>query len=135
MIQAAFRRNGEVWSCVVDRAWSLSDVQRMLCERFHARFPAMKAVLKCGDVVYDKFSEQPFLNCLESATFELDFIETDDPYFYDKADRCRLKVKLEEEVEYDDAVISGVAPANDLETWVRGRRTKPVALSEVTNIF
>ena len=46
-----------------------------------------------------------------------------------------MKVKLEEEVEYDDAVISGVAPTNDLETWVRGRRTKPVALSEVTNIF
>ena len=135
MIQAAFRRNGEVWSCVVDRAWSLSDVQQMLCVRFHARFPAMKAVLKCGDVVYDKLSEKPFLNCLESATFEVDFVETDDPYFYDEADRCRLKVKLEEEVEYDEAVCSGVAPASDLETWVRGRRTKPVALSEVTNIF
>ena len=46
-----------------------------------------------------------------------------------------MKVKLEEEVEYDDAVSSGAAPVSDLETWVRGRRTKPVALSEVTNMF
>ena len=135
MIKAAFRRDGEVWPCAVNRAWLLRDVQRMLCEQFHAPFPAMKAVLKYGDVIYDEFSDKPFQNCLESATFELDFIETDDPYFYDKADRCRLKVKLEEEVEYDEAVSSGVAPVSDLETWVRGRRTKPVALSEVTNIF
>ena len=135
MIKAAFRRDGEVWPCVVDRAWSLRDVQRMLCEQFRARFPAMKAVLEHGDVLYDEFSEKPFLNCLESATFEVDFIETDDPYFYDKADRCRLKVKLEEEVEYEEAVSSGVAPVSDLETWVRGRRAQPVALSEVTNIF
>ena len=110
MIKAAFRCGGEVWPCAVDRAWSLSDVQRMLCEHFHARFPAMKAVLKYGDVLYDEFSEKPFQNCIESA-------------------------KLEEEVEYDEAVSSGVAPVSDLETWVRGRRTKPVALSEVTNIF
>ena len=135
MIKAASRCDGEVWPCAADRSWSLSDVQRMLCEHFHARFPVMKAVLKYGDVIYDEFSEKPFQNCIETATFEVDFIETDDPYFYDKADRCRLKVKLEEEVEYDDAVISGVAPASDLETWVRGRRAKPVALSEVTNIF
>ena len=47
------------------------------------------------------------LNCLESATFEVDFIATDDPCFYDKADRCRLEVKLEEDVEYDDAVRPG----------------------------
>ena len=65
----------------------------------------------------------------------MDFVESDDPYLYDKADRCGLKVKLGEEVEYDDAMSSGVAPVSDLETWVRGRRTKPVALSEVTNIF
>ena len=111
------------------------DAQRMRCAQLRARFPAMKAVLKYGDVLYDEFSDKPFLNCLDSATFELDFIETDDPYFYDKADRCRLKVKLEEEVEYDEAVSSGAAPVSDLETWVRGRRAKPVALSEVTNIF
>ena len=135
MIKAAFRRDGEVWPCAVNRAWLLRDVQRMLCEQFHARFPAMKAVLKYDGVLYDEFSEKPFLNCLESATFEVDFIETDDPYFYDKADRCRLKVKLEEEVEYDEAVSSGVAPVSDLESWVRGRRAQPVALSEVTNIF
>ena len=135
MIKAAFRRNGEVWPCAVNRAWLLRDVQRMLCEQFHARFPAMKAVLKYGDVLYNEFSEKPFQNCIESATFEVDFVETDDPYFYDKADRCRLKVKLEEEVEYEEAVSSGVAPANDLETWVRARRAQPIALSEVTNIF
>ena len=135
MIKAAFRCDGEVWPCAVDRAWSLSDVQRMLCEHFHARFPVMKAVLKYGDVLYDEFSDKPFQNCIEKATFEVDFIETDDPYFYDKADRCGLKVKLEEEVEYDAAMSSGVAPVNDLETWVRGRRTKPAALSEVTNRF
>ena len=62
MIKAAFRCDGEVWPCAVDRAWSLSDVQRMLCEHFHARFPAMNAVLKYGDVLYDEFSEKPFQN-------------------------------------------------------------------------
>ena len=44
-------------------------------------------------------------------------------------------VKLEEEVEYNDAMSSGVAPVSDLESWVRGRRAQPVALSEVTNLI
>ena len=81
LIKAAFRCDGEDWPCAVDRAWSLSDVQRMLCKHFHARFPVMKAVLKYGDVLYHEFSEKPFQTCVETATFEVDFIETDDPYF------------------------------------------------------
>ena len=77
----------------------------------------VQATLKLGDVTYDDFIAQPFRNCASGVVFEVAFHRTDDPYFYDKADRERIKPTLEEEMAYDDAA-AGTDPIADLKEWV-----------------
>ena len=79
----------------------------------------MKAVLQTADGVrYDEFLQLPFGDCVEGKVFDVEFMSTDDPYFYDKIDRARPKITLEEEVAHDEALNSG-ATTKDLQTWVR----------------
>ena len=47
-------------------------------------------------------------------------MKTNDPYFYDLADRIGPTISLEEEIAYDDAVSAG-ATALSLEAWIAAR--------------
>ena len=116
--------------CTVPRASSLGDVQQQLCRIFRRRFPAMKAVLQtAGGVRYDEFLQLPFVNCVEGEVFDVEFMDTDDPYHYDKIDRARPKITLEEELAHDEAVKVG-ATTEDLATWVCGLRDPKFMLPE-----
>ncbi len=109
-----------LWS--VARGSSLEDAQQQICRAFRRRFPAMKAVLMTADGVrYDEFLQLPFKNCVEGAIFDVEFMNTDDPYHYDKMDRTRPKITLEEEIAHEEAVKVG-ATTEDLRTWVCGLR-------------
>ena len=57
----------------------------------------------------------------EGATFEVEFVDTDDPLLYDKVDRIGTKIEVEEEVAYDDAVAAGTTNTG-IEAWVSARR-------------
>ena len=119
MVRIAFQCAGVEESCEVDRASSLADVQQLLCRLYRQSFPAKKAVLT-SDNTYDAFVQYPFKTCNEGATFEVEFVDTDDPFFYDKFDRGP-KIELEEEVAYDDAVAAGTTNTG-IEAWVSARR-------------
>ena len=121
MLRVAFHFDDVEESCEVDRASSLADVQQFLCRLYRQSFPAKKAVLTSDDNTYDAFVQYPFKTCNEGATFEVEFVDTDDPFFYDKADRIGMKIELEEEVAYDDAVAAGTATTG-IEAWVLARR-------------
>ena len=121
MVQAAFRCAGVEDSCEVARASSLADVQQFLCRLYRQSFPARKAVLTSDDNTYDVFGQYPFKTCSEGVTFEVEFVDTDDPLFYDKADRIGIKIELDEEVAFDDAVAAGTTTSG-IEAWVLARR-------------
>ena len=121
MVRIAFQCAGVEESCEVERTSSLADVQQLLCRFYRQSFPAKKAVLTSDDNTYDAFGQYPFKTCNEGATFEVEFVDTDDPFFYDKADRIGMKIELEEEVAYDDAVAAGTTNTG-IEAWVSARR-------------
>ena len=121
MVRVSFHCAGVEESCDVDRASSLADVQQLLCRLYRQTFPGTKAILTSNDVLFDVFVQYPFKTCSEGATFEVEFVDTDDPFFYDKFDRIGMKIKLEEEVAYDDAVAAGTT-TNGIEVWVWARR-------------
>ena len=112
-------RCGEDQVCDVPRGSSLRDVQKLLCRVFRQRFPAMKAILTIDGVTYDQFYKFPVF--VQDAICIVHFIETDDPFFYDLADRKGIKPTWQEEVEYDDAVAAGDT-ISDLEGWVSKKR-------------
>ncbi len=121
MVRVAFRCAGVEEPCEVGRTSSLADVQKLLCRLYRQSFPARKAVLTSDDTTYDAFGQYPFKTCSEGATFEVEFVDTDDPYFYDKFDRLGMKIELEEEVAFDDAVAAGTTTSG-IEAWVLARR-------------
>ena len=100
---------------------SLRDVQRELCALFHQRFPFMKASLTINDATYDSFQDMPFAEHAAGSTFAVTFSQTDDPYFYDLADRIGSRVSLEEEMQSDAEVREG-ATTRDLGIWMRAKR-------------
>ncbi len=120
MVRVAFQCAGVEESCEVERTSSLADVQQLLCRFYRQSFPAKKAVLTSDDVLFDAFVQCPFKTCNEGAAYEVKFVDTDDPFFYDKFDRIGLTIKLEEEVAYDDAVAAGTTTG--IEAWVWARR-------------
>ena len=122
MVRIAFQCAGVEESCEVERTSSLADVQQLLCRLYLQSSPARKAVLTSNDVLFDVFVQYPFKTCNEGATFEVEFVDTDDPFFYDKFDRIGFKIELEEEVAYDDAVAAGTSTG--IEAWVLGRRAE-----------
>ncbi len=123
MVQVAFRCDGVEESCEVERTSSLADVQQLLCRLYRQSFPGMKAIATSNGVLFDVFGQYPFKNCSEGAAYEVKFVDTDDPFFYDKFDRIGLTIKLEEEVAYDDAVAAGTTNTG-IEAWVWARRAE-----------
>ena len=108
------------------RPAKLRDLQRELCNKFGHRFPSTMAVLIVGGRLYDQFEEQPFADCDEGTTVGISFGPTDNPFFYDEADR-RAGPSLEEEVLWEEAVGIGVTTL-DLAAWVASRRAEVASL-------
>ena len=73
-------------------------IQRQLCADFGRAFPASKVVLVLNNFVFDDFECLPFRDCPEDATFQVVFIATDDPYFYDLMQRKGTHLTLAEEI-------------------------------------
>ena len=121
MVRVAFRCDGDEESCDIQRDSSLAAVQHLLCRLYRQSFPARKAVLTSDDVLFDAFVQCPFKTCNEGAAYEVRFVDTDEVLFYDKFDRIGIKIELEEEVAYDDAVAAGTATSK-IEAWVLARR-------------
>ena len=73
------------------RSVTLRDLQRPLCSLYRQRFPATMAAVTVEGRHYDSFNDSPFAVCGEGATVEIIFKPTDDPFFYDQADRRAAK--------------------------------------------
>ena len=71
----------------VDATFTLAEVQRGLCKSFEQRFPFMKATLRVRGKLFDDFVAKPFLEAEEGDVITVSFMRTDDPFFYDVADR------------------------------------------------
>ena len=102
----------------------LRDLQEKLCRAFGKAFPTTKAVVSIDGVLYDEFSEYPFLGSSQTHVLGLvDFASTDDPYFYDLHDRCGKQGTIWEELEYERQKECG---ATDLTfaDWLQARRTR-----------
>lgn len=100
----------------VSRMHSLRDVQQELCISFKRRFPAMKANLVIEGKVWDDFHHQPFAKCEDGAQIVVEFVPTDDPYFYDVADRRRPKSSFHDDMQSKNT-IDDVLAAPDLLSW------------------
>jgi len=102
----------------------LRDVQQELCGLFRRRFPAMKASVRANKTTFDSFGDQPFLKCADGESVEVMFSDTDDPYFYDIADRRAPKITIEDEIEWDRQIAADDTTLS-LEEWIRDRRAVP----------
>ena len=110
---------------------TLGGVQATLCKAFGQRFPAMRANVVCRGVKYDEFRDHPFALLLPGEGVGVEFSATDDPFFYDVADRGtrgQLRVTLEEEVLYEEALTSETPPSMCLDDWVLLRRFRSFSL-------
>ncbi len=110
---------------------SLGGVQATLCKAFGQRFPATLANVVSRGVKFDEFRDRPFALLLPGEGVGVEFSATDDPFFYDVADRGRrgqLKVTLEEEVAYEEALTSETPPSMCLDDWVLLRRFRSFSL-------
>ena len=67
----------------------MRDVQEQICRLFRKSFPATKVCLAMGSRSYDEFFDLPFVSVVDDTVMSVVFISTDDPYFYDLADRRR----------------------------------------------
>ncbi len=71
------------------------------------------------NAVYDEFSDKPFTHAVDASVYDVRFVHTDDPFFYDLSDRKRVKPPtLEEEVAFDDAGDAGLS----LNEWLLTER-------------
>ncbi len=115
----------------VQRASSLRGVQSALCRAFGQRFPVMQAYVTCRGVKYEEFSACPFTLLLHGEGVAVEFLQTDNPHFYDVADRQgQIRITLEEEVAYetagDHAGDDNLPPLTD---WVLARRFGSLSLA------
>ncbi len=134
-VSVRLRGGGPESRCTFPRGASLGDAQQQLCRAFRRPFPARKAILMTAEGArFDEFLELPFMNCVEGQVFDVIFMDTDDPYHYDKIDRARPKITLEEELAHDEAVKVG-ATTEDLATWVCGLRDPKFMLPEPAVMF
>ena len=114
--------DGDQHLCEFDRAATLGEVQQLICRRFRRSFPSMKAMLTVEGKKYDEFVQCPFKMCRDRSVVEVRFIPTDDPHFYDVFDRVfRMKITLEEEMAWDDAIADGTT-TDEMAVFVRSRR-------------
>ena len=111
----------------VQRTGSLSGAQSAICHAFRQRFPVMQAQVSCRGEKYDEFSDQPFKLLLQGEGVAVEFVLTDNPYFYDVVDRRGpLRITLEEEVAYETAGDDNLPPLTD---WVLARRFGSLSLA------
>ena len=123
MASFMFSHAGDAREMEVERDFTLGDVQELLCLAFGKKFPKMKAVLTIDDEMFDEFMQKPFVNHEEGMTFDVEFGPTDDPFFYDVADRVHPKISLEDEVAFDEAVNRGEVPGDTcIKSWVIKQR-------------
>ena len=57
----------------------------------------------------------------QEAFFEVDFARTDDPYFYDMADRRGTRATLAEEIVWEEEIETGLTNLS-LEAWLQAKR-------------
>ncbi len=110
MVLVTLRQGNKQVSVAVGGGESLADVQREICHIFSQSFPAMKATVSVGGKKYDEFVQTPFRSCSEGEVIEVSFSKTDDPFFYDVADRKGRKRTLEEEMLLEEAGLPEVPP-------------------------
>ena len=119
MTSFMFNHGGDARELAIDRKSSLGDVQQRLCRLYRKTFPMMKAVLIVDDTTFDEFMQKPFVNYDEGTNFDVEFYQTDDPHYYDVADRVVPKITLEEELQYEDEVNRGEMPEDTcIKSWV-----------------
>ena len=71
------------------------------------------------DTVYDEFSDKPFIHVADGSVYEVRFVHTDDPFFFDVTDRQKIKPPtLEEEVAFDETADAGLS----LNEWLLTKR-------------
>lgn len=106
----------------------LRDVQAALCKMFRQRFPSTMAVVLIDGVAFTSFQARPFVACAEGQEVLVHFQQSDDPFFYDLADRRGPRATVEDQFLFDAAVAGGdaAAEAQGLEQWAAARRTTGV---------
>ena len=57
----------------------------------------------------------------EEELVQVDFVWTDDPYFFDRAHRCGTRATLSEEVQWEEETENGLTDQN-FEDWLWARR-------------
>ena len=103
MVKLCFQNeSGLRYTCDVQSSARLSMVQRKLCKLFGIGFPKMKASLTIRGARFDDFLDQPFLEASEGDVVTVSFAKTDDPFFYDLADRLPTRYSFVEQEICDD---------------------------------
>ena len=55
------------------------------------------------NTVYDEFSDKPFIDAADGSVYEVRFMHTDDPFFFDARDRKQVTPPtVEEEIAFDE---------------------------------
>ena len=122
MIRVAFMKQGsEPRELEVETGASLRQVQKLLCGLFAERFPVMKADVVVRGELFRNFMDHPFLECQDGDEIQVAFSLSDDPFFYDLADRRSPDVPLEQEIEWEEARANG-STTLDLQAWLGARR-------------
>ena len=107
------------------REASLRNVQKEICSVFGERFPAMKADIVFGKAVFDSFIDRPFVACADGDVMEVRFQPSDDPYWYDFADRRMPKVSVDTDIEKEAAVTGAETSITPVE-WDAPFRLPPI---------
>jgi len=119
---ATFCADGQRAELAVDAGTRLRHLQKDLCRIFGQPFPAMKACLHFGGRAWEDFEDAPFAGCDEAVVATVDFMRTDDPFFYDISDRTGLKGDtLEEQILYESEAEAGNTSLA-YKDWLRARR-------------
>ena len=105
----------------------LRDLQALLCRMFQKSFPWYRAAIVMESAAHDHFEAQPFLRFQEDAQLEATVVfmrNTEEPFFFDIADRRGPRATALDEVEFEEAVHSGDARAiaEGCEAWAARRR-------------
>ena len=104
MVKLIFREEaGLQHTCEVNKRTRLADVQRPICRLFKKRFPITKATLATRGGFFDEFMQQPFLETSDGDIVVVSFEQTDEPLFFDLADRAphRAWAAAEEELKFE----------------------------------
>ena len=90
---------------VPSKQTELRYLQKQICRAFGERFPRMAATLQVGREVYDDFAHVPFATGPPSGTCIVVFEDSNDPFWYDYADRKGKGPSLEDEMRQSAPVV------------------------------